>query len=98
MDLDGHQQGHLHAHVLGGAYKWLYDVEHVGFKHHGNSIMAAMALVGLRYLEEDNAFRRKLAAVRLGARRRKGSRNVPVAPAARRRGICTRFSWTGATR
>ena len=43
-----------------GAYKWLYDVEHVGFKYHGNSIMAAMALVGLRYLEEDNAFRRGL--------------------------------------
>lgn len=45
-----------------GQYKWLYDVEHVGFKSHGNSIMAAMALVGLRYLEEDNALRRKLAA------------------------------------
>jgi dTDP-4-amino-4,6-dideoxygalactose transaminase len=46
-----------------GAYKWLYDVEHVGFKYHGNSIMAAMGLVGLRYMEEDNAFRRQLAAV-----------------------------------
>jgi dTDP-4-amino-4,6-dideoxygalactose transaminase len=45
-----------------GAYKWLYDVEHVGFKYHGNSIMAAMGLVGLRYMEEDNAFRRELAA------------------------------------
>jgi dTDP-4-amino-4,6-dideoxygalactose transaminase len=46
-----------------GTYKWLYDVEHVGFKYHGNSIMAAMGLVGLRYLEEDNALRRRLAAV-----------------------------------
>jgi dTDP-4-amino-4,6-dideoxygalactose transaminase len=49
--------------TLGGAtYKWLYDVERVGFKYHGNSIMAALALVGLRYLEADNAHRRRLAA------------------------------------
>jgi dTDP-4-amino-4,6-dideoxygalactose transaminase len=45
-----------------GAYKWLYDVEHVGFKYHGNSIMAALGLVGLKYLEQDNAYRRQLAA------------------------------------
>ena len=45
----------------GGAYKWLYDVEHVGFKYHGNSIMAAMALVSLKYLDLDNAYRRQLA-------------------------------------
>lgn len=45
-----------------GTYKWYYDVEHVGFKYHGNSIMAAMGLVGLRYLEEDNDHRRKLCA------------------------------------
>lgn len=44
-----------------GVYKWHYDVEHVGFKYHGNSIMAAIALVALRYLEEDNARRRDLA-------------------------------------
>jgi dTDP-4-amino-4,6-dideoxygalactose transaminase len=44
-----------------GRYKWLYDVEHVGFKYHGNSIMAALALVGLRHLEEDNDRRRALA-------------------------------------
>lgn len=48
--------------VSDAAYKWLYDVEHVGFKYHGNSIMAAMGLVGLRYLDEDNAFRRQVAA------------------------------------
>ena len=47
--------------VSDAAYKWLYDVEHVGFKYHGNSIMAAMGLVALRHLEEDNAFRRQLA-------------------------------------
>lgn len=48
--------------VAGGRYTWLYDVEHVGFKYHGNSIMAAMGLVGLHYLEQDNARRRQLAA------------------------------------
>ena len=47
--------------VSDAAYKWLYDVEHVGFKYHGNSIMAAMGLVGLRYLEEDNRYRREIA-------------------------------------
>ena len=47
--------------LAGGSYKWLYDVEHVGFKYHGNSIMAAIALVALRYVEEDNARRRELA-------------------------------------
>ncbi len=46
----------------GGTYKWLYDVEHVGFKYHGNSIMAGIGLVGLKYLEEDNAHRRQLCA------------------------------------
>lgn len=45
-----------------GAYKWMYEVEEVGFKYHGNSIMAAMALVSLRYLDRDNAYRRQLAA------------------------------------
>ncbi|MDL2226371.1 DegT/DnrJ/EryC1/StrS family aminotransferase [Deltaproteobacteria bacterium OttesenSCG-928-M10] len=45
-----------------GAYKWKYDVEDLGFKYHGNSIMAAIALVQLKYLDLDNAFRRQLAA------------------------------------
>ena len=45
-----------------GAYKWMYDVEHVGFKYHGNSIMAAMGLVGIRYVDQDNAYRRQMAA------------------------------------
>ena len=48
--------------VSDAAYKWLYDVEHVGFKYHGNSIMAAMGLVALRYVEEDNDRRRQVAA------------------------------------
>lgn len=43
-----------------GTYKWYYDVEHIGFKDHGNSIMAAVGLVSLKYLEQDNAYRRQL--------------------------------------
>ncbi|WP_434629345.1 DegT/DnrJ/EryC1/StrS family aminotransferase [Pseudomonas sp. Z1-29] len=44
-----------------GAYKWMYDVEELGYKYHGNSIMAAMGLVQLKYLDQDNAYRRQLA-------------------------------------
>ena len=44
-----------------GAYKWMYDVEEVGFKYHGNSIMAGIGLVQLGYLDQDNAYRRQLA-------------------------------------
>ena len=43
-------------------YKWHYEVEHVGFKYHGNSIMAGIGLVSLKYLEQDNTYRRQLAA------------------------------------
>jgi len=44
-----------------GAYKWKYDVEYVGYKYNGNSIMAAIALVQLKYLDQENAYRRQLA-------------------------------------
>ena len=44
-----------------GSYKWRYDVPYVGFKYHGNSIMAAIGLVQLRYLDTDNDYRRELA-------------------------------------
>lgn len=44
-----------------GTYKWHYDVEHVGFKYHGNSIMAAIGLVSIKYVDPDNAYRRQLA-------------------------------------
>ena len=46
-----------------GTYKWKYDVEDIGFKYHGNSIMAAIGLVQLKYLDEDNAYRRQLADI-----------------------------------
>jgi dTDP-4-amino-4,6-dideoxygalactose transaminase len=45
-----------------GSYKWYYDVEYPGFKYNGNSIMAAIGLVSLRYVEQDNAYRRQIAA------------------------------------
>lgn len=41
-------------------YKWRYDVEHVGFKYHGNSIMAAIALAQLPHLESGNRRRREI--------------------------------------
>lgn len=44
-----------------GNYKWRYDVEYVGDKAHGNSVMASIGLVQLKYLDRDNAYRRQLA-------------------------------------
>lgn len=44
-----------------GNYKWRYDVEYVGDKGHGNSVMAAIGLVQLKYLDRDNAYRRQIA-------------------------------------
>ncbi len=45
-----------------GNYKWKYDVEYLGRKDHGNSIMASIGLVQLKYLDEGNAYRRELSA------------------------------------
>jgi dTDP-4-amino-4,6-dideoxygalactose transaminase len=42
-------------------YKWLYSVDDVGYKYNGNSIMAAIAIVQLRYLDAGNQRRRALA-------------------------------------
>lgn len=44
-----------------GNYKWKYDVEYVGHKYHGNSIMASIGLTQLKYLDRDNAYRRQVA-------------------------------------
>jgi len=46
-----------------GNYKWDYDVVDLGFKAHGNSIMASMGLVALKYLDEDNARRREISEI-----------------------------------
>lgn len=42
-------------------YKWKYDVEYLGEKYNGNSIMAAIALAQFPHLDEDNEYRRKIA-------------------------------------
>ena len=44
-----------------GSYKWKYDVPNVGFKYHGNSIMASIGLVQLKYLDDDNDRRNEIA-------------------------------------
>lgn len=44
-----------------GSYKWYYDVPDVGFKYHGNSVVASIALVQLKYLDEDNIRRNEIA-------------------------------------
>lgn len=45
-----------------GSYSWMYDVDNVGFKYNGNAVVAGMALVALKYLDEDNAYRRQICA------------------------------------
>lgn len=44
-----------------GNYKWLYDIDNVGLKAHGNSIMASIGLVQLKHLEKDNNRRREIS-------------------------------------
>ncbi|WPO98818.1 DegT/DnrJ/EryC1/StrS family aminotransferase [Pseudomonas sp. HR96] len=64
-----------------GAYKWMYDVEELGYKYHGNSIMAAIGIVQLKYLDQDNAYRRQLANwYREGLAGQPGIHIVEVAP------------------
>lgn len=43
-----------------GTYTWKYDVDYVGYKYNGNAIMAAIALVQLKYLDEENIRRREI--------------------------------------
>lgn len=40
---------------------WEYEVKYLGYKYNGNSIMAAIALVQLKYLDQDNVYRRQIA-------------------------------------
>ena len=44
-----------------GSYKWDYSVNAIGYKYHGNSIMASLGIVGLKYLDMDNSYRREIA-------------------------------------
>lgn len=43
-----------------GNYKWYYDVPYLGYKYHGNAIAGCFGLVALKYLDQDNAYRRRL--------------------------------------
>jgi dTDP-4-amino-4,6-dideoxygalactose transaminase len=64
-----------------GSYKWRYDVPDVGFKYHGNSIMASIALVQLKYLDEDNKRRNDLADHYINQLKGNDKINiVPIAP------------------
>jgi len=49
-----------YTRAAAGEYKWLYEVEYLGLKGHGNSIMASIALVQLKYLDQDNNRRRQI--------------------------------------
>lgn len=51
-----------YARAKSGSYKWDYEVDDVGFKYNANAVMAALAITGLKYLDEDNHKRRLLAA------------------------------------
>ena len=64
-----------------GAYKWLYDVEYLGWKYNGNSIMAAIGIVQLKYIDRDNAFRRQVRKwYEEGLRDVKNLNIIPIAP------------------
>ena len=61
-----------------GNYKWEYDLVDVGYKYHGNSIMASMALVGLKYLDEDNNRRRQICKLYDEGFEKSPIRSIPV--------------------
>ena len=44
-----------------GSYKWDYDVCELGYKYHGNSVIASIALSQLKSLDSDNEYRRQVA-------------------------------------
>lgn len=50
-----------YARANKGTYSWKYDVDYVGYKYNGNAVMAAIALVQLKYLDEENKRRREIA-------------------------------------
>lgn len=45
----------------GSKYKWQYDIDDIGYKYHGNSIMASIGIVQLKYLDEDNNYRKQVS-------------------------------------
>lgn len=47
---------------MDGSYAWKYDVDYVGYKYHGNAVMAAIALAQIKHVDEDNERRREIVA------------------------------------
>lgn len=62
-----------------GTYAWKYDVDYLGYKYNGNAIMAAIALVQLKYLDEDNCRRREI--VEMYSEGFKNNKNIQIIPA-----------------
>ena len=46
-----------------GSYKWKYDVPNIGFKYHGNALTAAIGIVQLKYLDDDNKRRNEISDI-----------------------------------
>lgn len=61
-----------------GKYKWKYDVDYVGNKYNGNSIMAAIALAQLPHLDKDNEYRRYIASLYKNYLREEESIHYPL--------------------
>lgn len=62
-----------------GTYAWKYDVDYLGYKYNGNAIMAAIALVQLKHLDEENARRREI--VEMYNKAFANNPNVQIVPA-----------------
>lgn len=43
-------------------YKWRYTIDELGWKYNGNDIMAAICSTQLKYLDQDNAYRKQIRA------------------------------------
>lgn len=68
-----------YARANKGTYKWKYDVDYIGYKYNGNAIMAAIALVQLKYLDADNQRRREI--VKMYDEGFKENKNIKIVPA-----------------
>lgn len=62
-----------------GTYAWKYDVDYVGYKYNGNAIMAGIALVSLKYLDQENNRRREI--VKMYNEGFKNNHHIKIVPA-----------------
>lgn len=44
-------------------YSWYYNVDELGYKYHGNSVVAAICLIAIKYVDKDNQHRRNICAL-----------------------------------